>query len=130
MTKDKLLHYEGLLKNRLRVLSSEHEPSEEEPVGQVADVLDLSAFKQGQFVDISLGSIKRAEISAIKDAIQRCRDGEYGICEECGAKIPEKRLEVSPAGKCCVACQSKLEVLQRKRKGYLGFDRNPELVIG
>lgn len=37
-------------------------------------------------------------------ALQRLDDGTYGICAECGRRIPEERLEVMPATRWCVRC--------------------------
>lgn len=38
----------------------------------------------------------------LAEAAQR---GEYGICIDCGEKIPEARLEIVPDAERCVACQ-------------------------
>lgn len=37
-------------------------------------------------------------------ALQRLSEGSYGVCEECGSKIPAMRLEALPATTRCVAC--------------------------
>ncbi len=37
-------------------------------------------------------------------ALQRLDDGSYGICIECARRIPDERLEVMPATRCCVQC--------------------------
>ncbi|MEW6470895.1 MAG: TraR/DksA C4-type zinc finger protein [Actinomycetota bacterium] len=43
------------------------------------------------------------ETEAALDLIER---EVYGLCAECGAPIPYERLEVVPATRRCVACQS------------------------
>ncbi|MBI4556194.1 MAG: TraR/DksA C4-type zinc finger protein [Candidatus Hydrogenedentes bacterium] len=45
----------------------------------------------------------------VNDALRRIEAGSYGMCEGCNKEIPKKRLEVFPAAKFCVECQSKLE---------------------
>lgn len=50
---------------------------------------------------------------ALEAALKRIEVGIYGTCENCGAKIPEKRLQAFLAARMCIACKSKLEKLQR-----------------
>jgi RNA polymerase-binding protein DksA len=45
----------------------------------------------------------------VTDAMRRIGEGKYGICEGCSEEIPKKRLEVFPAARYCIQCQSKLE---------------------
>ena len=58
---------------------------------------------------------ERAQISALLDnartqlaeldaALDRLRSGGYGICEDCGDRIPPARLEAHPAARVCIAC--------------------------
>jgi RNA polymerase-binding transcription factor DksA len=42
----------------------------------------------------------------VEHALQRVREGAYGICETCGRRIPTARLEYQPAATRCVECQS------------------------
>ena len=42
-------------------------------------------------------------------ALARLNDGDYGICSECEAPIPRKRLLAVPDTTTCVACQDRLE---------------------
>lgn len=48
-------------------------------------------------------------IPRIKRALQKIEDGSYGICEDCGDQIPEKRLESIPAALLCICCQRSFE---------------------
>lgn len=50
---------------------------------------------------------------ALDDALRRIENGTYGICDECGGKIPARRLEAYLAATLCVACKSKMEKMQR-----------------
>jgi len=40
----------------------------------------------------------------IEEALQRIKDGTYGICEHCGCSIPKVRLNVLPHTATCVRC--------------------------
>ena len=44
----------------------------------------------------------------IRDALGRIDAGTYGVCENCGKKIPEGRLEAVPYARYCVPCTEKL----------------------
>ena len=47
-----------------------------------------------------------AEIDA---ALRRIEDGTYGKCVNCGAPIPEERLEAMPWATLCIDCKRKEE---------------------
>ena len=42
----------------------------------------------------------------VERALERLREGAYGICEGCARPIPQTRLEYQPAATRCVECQS------------------------
>lgn len=48
-----------------------------------------------------------------RDQAERARDrraqGTYGLCEDCGRKIGEERLEALPDATRCLACQAAWE---------------------
>jgi DnaK suppressor protein len=44
------------------------------------------------------------ELADIDAALQRIKDGTYGICDTCGENISEQRLAVRPESFECVEC--------------------------
>ena len=53
---------------------------------------------------------KHRELEKIEILIERAlEDEEFGLCEECGEKIPEARLMIMPEATRCVPCQKELE---------------------
>ena len=48
-----------------------------------------------------------ASIADIDRALSKWDDGTYGICENCGDRIGDARLEALPASTRCVACAAK-----------------------
>jgi len=48
-------------------------------------------------------------LEAIDAALQRIEDGTYGKCVNCGAQIPEDRLEAMPWATLCIECKRKEE---------------------
>jgi DnaK suppressor protein len=53
------------------------------------------------------------ELQAIEKAIDRIREGQYGVCAECGGMIPLARLRALPYATLCIKCQR-----QSERAGY------------
>ena len=49
------------------------------------------------------------ELQAVKAALQRMADGDYGECVNCGKKVSAERLQASPAAARCIQCQTLLE---------------------
>lgn len=45
----------------------------------------------------------------LAEALERVRDGSYGICRACGCRIPRRRLEALPTATLCVVCQEQYE---------------------
>jgi DnaK suppressor protein len=46
----------------------------------------------------------RARLVDVDAALDRVARGTYGLCERCGAPIPEARLEARPVARTCVPC--------------------------
>src|SRR5437867_3385478 len=42
----------------------------------------------------------------VERALERLREGAYGVCEGCGRRIPVARLKYQPAATRCVECQA------------------------
>ena len=47
---------------------------------------------------------RQVRIAALKAALARMDEGEFGFCAECGEPIAERRLEIDPTVLLCVAC--------------------------
>jgi RNA polymerase-binding protein DksA len=58
---------------------------------------------------LSIAGAESRQLSEVAEALARIEEGSYGKCEGCEQEIPRKRLEVFPAARFCVECQSKLE---------------------
>jgi len=50
-----------------------------------------------------------AQLTDVERALARLESGNYGVCEMCGTKIAEERLEARPAARYCVEDQAKVE---------------------
>ncbi len=73
------------------------------------DSADVAAdiYERGKI--ISLIQNLEIKLHSIERAIELANEGRYGICEKCGAIIPEERLEIMPETTLCVRCASERE---------------------
>jgi RNA polymerase-binding transcription factor len=85
-------------------------------IDDVLDSGDQASLDMAEELDLSLLEMRNKNLKAINDALFRLRNGTYGICEECGAEIPEKRLKVMPFTSLCVPCQQMKETLEKVEK--------------
>lgn len=53
------------------------------------------------------------QLQEVNRALEDVNAGRYGICRECGEAIAKARLKVMPFATRCVACQARLEGLER-----------------
>ncbi|HEU5034097.1 MAG TPA: TraR/DksA C4-type zinc finger protein [Mycobacteriales bacterium] len=53
--------------------------------------------------------IVRAQQERVREALARIEAGTYGRCVDCGAELPEERLEARPEAARCVDCQQRAE---------------------
>ncbi len=58
----------------------------------------------------------RRALHDIDETLRKIAEGTYGICEECGEEIGEKRLHVLPTATLCVTCQGDKERLEAIEK--------------
>ena len=67
-------------------------------------------------VDLNLAEIDRDadELRRIDTALARLSEGSYGLCEDCGQRIPQARLEAEPTALRCIQCQ---ELYERTHAG-------------
>lgn len=59
--------------------------------------------------DQALVEALEATISRVELALDKLRQGTYGVCDGCGKKIAKKRLDAVPYATLCVECQSRTE---------------------
>jgi RNA polymerase-binding protein DksA len=70
---------------------------------------DLGTDNFEQEFTLSLMESDAGILDKIEAALERCEEGSYGQCEECGAKIPKTRLNAIPYATMCVKCASEYE---------------------
>lgn len=73
------------------------------------DAGDQSLIDLLEDTNLAIADIHRQELTRIDETLERLRQGQYGICEDCGETISLERLRVSPYAACCVSCQARRE---------------------
>jgi DnaK suppressor protein len=69
-----------------------------------------AAFDAGsEEVASQLAELEARELSQIERALARIKQGTYGLCEHCQAKIPVARLNALPYSTTCVNCAREME---------------------
>ena len=61
----------------------------------------------------------------LTNALERVREGSYGICEECGGTIPQARRRALPGVTTCVQCQERGESLRARSQPVEWTVRRP-----
>jgi DnaK suppressor protein len=69
------------------------------------DYIDYAVNSYAREFLLSLTEMDRKQLVMIEEALRRIDRGEYGNCQQCGAVIPRKRLEVQPWARYCITCQ-------------------------
>ncbi|KAF5033422.1 RNA polymerase-binding transcription factor DksA [anaerobic digester metagenome] len=95
----------GQSRDALDVMSQE--------VASFADVTDRATAESDRHLGIIMGERDRQLIAEVREALGRVREGEYGICQECGEEIGEARLRAQPTATLCVHCKALLEDMGR-----------------
>jgi DnaK suppressor protein len=52
----------------------------------------------------------------INAAIQKIKNGTFGICEDCEKDISEKRLNINPYFETCITCAEARELQEKREK--------------
>ncbi|TSD03189.1 MAG: DnaK suppressor protein [Parcubacteria group bacterium Athens0714_16] len=116
MEKNKLEKYKNLLESELKLLENElnsvgrknpdnlkdweAEPDEEAlPSADSTDYADEIEEFEGNAAILKELEIKYNET---KKALEKMKNGTYGICDVCGKEIPEARLDANPSATTCL----------------------------
>ncbi len=77
--------------------------------GRVHDSAEESVADLLADLNIALVGRQVREIRRIEGALIRIRNGNYGVCVDCGGEIGVERLRSQPEAERCVACQTQRE---------------------
>ena len=106
---------EKLLEKRSQILKSLEESAksdinEKTGVGDDADTVTDELSRETHY---RLTQADRETLYLIDLALRKIDSGTYGICEECGAVIGERRLEAIPWVRLCIDCSQNEEIVRQ-----------------
>ena len=108
---------EKLLKQKMRIMSLMKENYQMEVMANSEDTIedgDQAQIYVNQNVSFSLQENSIKTLHDIELALEKIESGNYGICEETGEPIEQKRLEKQPWVRLCLEAQEELEREEKK----------------
>ena len=73
------------------------------------DVVDFALDSAQDEISSQLAEVESRELANIEKALERMREGSYGLCEGCNNSIPAPRLQALPYATFCIQCQREAE---------------------
>ena len=73
------------------------------------DVVDAALDSAQDEISSQLAEVESRELGNIENALERMREGNYGLCEGCNNGIPMARLQALPYATMCIQCQREAE---------------------
>lgn len=77
--------------------------------GASPDTAVAAAASAGDELTSQLAELEAREMTQIEAALQRIKQGKYGLCAGCNCKIPLARLNALPYSTLCIKCQREAE---------------------
>jgi DnaK suppressor protein len=100
------------LDRSISVLKGE-QPQDERILEYPQDPADAGANLSESERTEAILAVAKMQRSEVLNALHRIELGTYGTCVDCGAPVPEGRLEAKPEAARCVTCQAKSDRLRR-----------------
>jgi DnaK suppressor protein len=73
------------------------------------DMVDAALDSVQDEISSQLAEVESRELARIENALERMREGQFGICEGCSGPIPMARLNALPYATYCIKCQREAE---------------------
>jgi RNA polymerase-binding transcription factor DksA len=107
-----LMHAVGRLRQMSSAVALEELPT---PI-TAADGYEFDEIQELERREIGFATreLLVARVMRLQAALDRLRDGDYGVCVECEEPIAPARLKVLPEVQTCVRCQDRIERLGRR----------------
>ena len=111
--KDAILNVRQILINRRdalrKALAGDLSLLKELRAQSSGDVVDAALDSVQDEISSQLAEVESRELIRIEYALERMREGQFGICEGCGCGIPMARLNALPYATYCIKCQRESE---------------------
>lgn len=77
------------------------------------DPNDRASLEADRNFELRIRDRERKLIAKMQEAIRRIDDGTFGVCDDCGGPISEKRLLARPVTTQCINCKTKQEKIEK-----------------
>lgn len=107
-----LLEERKRLRQELSEMEEHQLKTEEKPVADAAsedDLVDVATEAFEREKELALESSIQGILEMVEEALQRVRNGTYGICNGCGKPIDGNRLRAIPYARLCIKCKEREE---------------------
>ena len=85
--------------------------------GYTLHMADVASDHYEREFSLGIATTEQKTIYEIDEALKTIEDGTYGICAGCEKSISKRRLTAVPHTKCCIECQKKEELIQKRGIG-------------
>ena len=119
-TEVKIMSRKDAILNMHQILIKRRDALRKALAGDLSLLKELRAQSSGDVVDAALDSVQdeissqlaeveSRELRRIEYALERMREGQFGVCEGCNTSIPMARLNALPYATYCIRCQREAE---------------------
>ena len=98
-----------ILRNAQRTLNQEMTLDSDD----LPDEMDLASSEYLQSFTFRLRGREKVFLEKIDHALEKIRNGSFGVCEQCGDPISIKRLEARLETTLCIRCKEDQERLEK-----------------
>ena len=105
-----------LLEKREKILREVKETFRKQEEGDTpvpGDDVDQATTEYDKAFEMRLRDREKRLLRKIDHALERIENGDYDLCESCGAPIGKKRLLARPEATLCIACKEDQERQER-----------------
>jgi DnaK suppressor protein len=95
-------------------------------IHQVADPVDMTQEAGEREVAVQILDRESTLARRLRAAIDRVKDGSYGICLQCEEEIAPKRMKAIPWAELCIDCQERTDKLAGLSKGVPALEDRTE----
>jgi DnaK suppressor protein len=114
MRRNELQPFRSLLLKKLHALEHRHGLGEVPGLGGGnSDTLDQANGELEKNLFFDLHERESRAIREVYQALGKIAEGTFGICEDCGERISQRRLRANPSATLCLECQKMKEREER-----------------
>jgi len=126
MTKTDVRTDREILEAQLNAATSSRAFGDSIRIHQVADPVDMTQEAAERDVAVQIIDRESALVRQLRSAIDRIKDGSYGLCLQCEEEIAPKRLKAIPWAELCIHCQEDADELDSQRKRIRALEDRKE----